>query len=181
MNIQIFNVHCILPKIKLDCHWHQVNIQRTAILLHEFTACNSSFRVLVLDVVCFICIPTLNNVPSYVVWTISHGIVRCLSGSLLRIHIYQASSLSFPSIPLSYHKLFCAFENLSLTVPRQAFQILLDQRQMPRPMWGQSVDKKRKTTSRTIAVTVNVKCRPSAEQLPLYGAQHRQDALLKGE
>jgi len=57
-------MHSILPKIKLDCLWHQMNIQRTAILLLELTTCNSCFRVPVLDAVCFICIPTLNNVPS---------------------------------------------------------------------------------------------------------------------
>jgi len=53
----------------------------------------------------------------------------------------------------------------------------------PDPCEGipQSIDRKRKTTSRTIVVTVNVKCRPSEAQLPPYGAQHRQDALLKGE
>jgi len=77
-----------------------------------------------------------------------------------------------------------AFENLSLTVPRHAFRILLDQRQIPRPMrtFHRVSTRREKTTSTTMLLRLTSSAaQGSAEQLPPYGAQHRQDACWEGE
>jgi len=76
----------------------------------------------------------------------------------------------------------CAFENLLLTVPRQAF--LLDQRQIPRPMrtfHRVSTRREKQQVQRLLLRSTSTATQGSAEQLPPHGAEHRQDACWEGE